>query len=345
MGKGKNKCKEGGQESTSKVEEDPILATLLARPEKSSRGGEASVSSPISVKQVQMDGRSIAVMFKNGATTATEADIAASKDLSESPVQDYEKDNTGKQLEAATDSVGEKDTAACPPTVRQNDYESKTASDGGAEGRAMEETPMQPSKKPFASLFANNRLPSQGSKLEFYNLEEGRIILREEDTQTSSFPWERCLVGDFGGKFPGKQALNQIVASWKAKVTIKYHGSGWIVFQFHSGDEQTKVLENGPYIIYGRPLLLKSMPKYFSFGKAAISAFPVWVQLRNMPLYIWNPVIIGKMCSRIGRPLHMDNLTVHKERITYARCLVEVDMSQDLVQSVLLTLPDGEDYE
>ena len=41
----------------------------------------------------------------------------------------------------------------------------------------------------------------------------------------------------------------------------------------------------------------------------------------------------------------MDKLTVHKERITYARCLVEVDMSQDLVQSVLLTLPDREDYE
>ena len=103
-----------------------------------------------------------------------------------------------KKSYTVTDLVGEKDTAACPPTVRQNDYESKTASDGGAEGRAMEETPMQPSKKPFASLFANNRLPSQGSKLEFYNLEEGRIILREEDTQTSSFPWERYLVGILG---------------------------------------------------------------------------------------------------------------------------------------------------
>ncbi|GFZ18258.1 hypothetical protein Acr_26g0015270 [Actinidia rufa] len=157
-----------------------------------------------------MDGRSIAVMFKDGATAATKADIVAFKDL----------------------------TAACPPTVRQNDYKSKTTSDGGTEGKAMEER-----------LLCN----PQRSHLQVYLL------------------------------------------------TIGFHLK-------ESGDEQTKVLENGSYIIYGRPLLLKSMPK-------------------------------------IGRPLHMDNLTVHKERITYARCLVEVDMSQDLVQSVLLTLPDGEDYE
>ena len=41
----------------------------------------------------------------------------------------------------------------------------------------------------------------------------------------------------------------------------------------------------------------------------------------------------------------MDKLTVQKERITYARCLVKVDMAKDLVHSMLLTLPNGEDYE
>ena len=80
-----------------------------------------------------------------------------------------------------------------------------------------------------------------------------------------------------------KLALNQIVASWKMQPSIQFHGSGWIVFQFATIEDQTKVLENGPYLIYGSPLLLKPMPKYFSFGMEEISTVPVWVQLRNVP--------------------------------------------------------------
>ena len=324
---------------------------------KQNRGDQGSII----VRHVEIDGRSIPVMFKQEnqveppltgqAVHASSSNIdgpAAAGILALAPETSSDTPpaaKTSKELDQVTESIGEKGTDECLPTVRQNDYEKRAITNGGAAGRANEEAPKQPLKKPYTSLFANNRLPTQGSKLEYYNLDEGRIILGEEDIQHSDFPWERCLVGYFGGKFPGKQALNQIVAQWKAQVSIKYHGSGWIVFQFQSTDEQTKVLENGPYMIYGRPLLLKSMPKYFAFGKATISALPVWVQLRDMPLYIWNPVIIGKICSKIGKPIHMDKLTVHKERITFARCLVEVDMAQDLVQTVLITLPNGEDYE
>ncbi|PSR92601.1 protein of unknown function DUF4283 protein [Actinidia chinensis var. chinensis] len=98
-------------------------------------------------------------------------------------------------------------------------------------------------------------------------------------------------------------------------------------------------------MIYSSPLLLKPMTKHFSLGKEAISTFPVWVQLRNVPLTLWNPIIFGMICLRLGRPIHMDRLTTSKERITYARCLVEVDMAKDLVYSVMLNLDDGGEYE
>ena len=90
-------------------------------------------------------------------------------------------------------------------------------------------------------------------------------------------------------------------------------------------EDQSKVLENGPYIIYGSPLLQKPMPKYFNFGKEAISSFPIWVQLRNVPLLMWNSMVYGKIFSKLGRPIHMDKLTAQRERVTYARCLVETD--------------------
>ena len=110
-------------------------------------------------------------------------------------------------------------------------------------------------------------------------------------------------------------------------------------------EDQAKVLENGPYIIYGSPLLLKPMPKYFNFGKEAISTFPVWVQMRNVPLTLWNSMIFDKICSKLGRPLHMDKLTTQKERCTFARCLVEVDMAKELVHSVVLEVPEGGEHQ
>ncbi|GFS36302.1 hypothetical protein Acr_00g0045220 [Actinidia rufa] len=90
---------------------------------------------------------------------------------------------------------------------------------------------------------------------------------------------------------------------------------------------------------------LPSQGSKLEFYILVICTFPIWVQLRNLPLDLWNSIIIGKICSKLGRPLHMDKLTVQRERITYARCLVKVDMAKDLVHSMLLTLPDGEDYE
>ncbi|XP_057468132.1 uncharacterized protein LOC130757384 [Actinidia eriantha] len=110
-------------------------------------------------------------------------------------------------------------------------------------------------------------------------------------------------------------------------------------------EKKNKVMENGPYLLYGSPLLLKPMSKYFGFGKEELSSFPIWVQLRNVPYTLWNHVIFGKIYSKIGRPIHMDKMTTKKERVTYARCLVEVDMAKELTHSVMLHLPEGEEHE
>ncbi|GFZ11162.1 hypothetical protein Acr_22g0005600 [Actinidia rufa] len=184
-----------------------------------------------------------------------------------------------------------------------------------------------------------------GSKLEHFHKVNGTMEIKAEEVQDQESPWKCCLVGYFGGKFPGKQALNQIVTAWKVPVNIHHHGSGWIIFQFKTSEAQATVLENGPYIIYGKPLLLKTMPEFFKFENEAISCFPVWIQLRNLPLDLWTKNILGRICSQVGKPIHMDKLTAQRERVTYARCLVEVNMAQDLDHAVMLKLPNGEVFE
>ena len=85
--------------------------------------------------------------------------------------------------------------------------------------------------------------------------------------------------------------------------------------------------------------LAENMPKYFGFENEAISTFHVWVQLRHVPLDIWGSRVFEKICSKIGKPVHMDQLTTKRERVTYARCSVEIDLSKDLIHLASLQLP------
>ncbi|GFS35505.1 hypothetical protein Acr_00g0040240 [Actinidia rufa] len=41
------------------------------------------------------------------------------------------------------------------------------------------------------------------------------------------------------------------------------------------------------------------MPRLFRFGNETISSFPVWVQLRYVPMDMWNATVFGKICSLI----------------------------------------------
>ncbi|PSS04083.1 protein of unknown function DUF4283 protein [Actinidia chinensis var. chinensis] len=342
MGKGKSKNKNGGHGGilkTSKEDVDPILAQALARNEKSSSGvsknrtGAAAAAASTLVKQQELAESSKAAMeisniVSGGGRPKT--------DLVQALEHVSEEEKSDEESEDALQTLGEEDSSSMPGVrhnaqVKSASVQSDTSDSG--EGRNVVKPPQGAKKGSFASLFAGN------SKV------DGQIKIETEDMQELDFPWERSLVGYFGGRFPGKQALKQIVDSWKVHVTIQFHSSGWIIFQFQSSEAQTSVLENGPYIIYGRPLLLKTMPQFSRFENEAISCFPVWIQLRNLPLELWSPNALGKICSKIGKPIHTDKMTATMERVSYARCLVEVNMAKELTHSVIINLPNGDTFE
>lgn len=75
------------------------------------------------------------------------------------------------------------------------------------------------------------------------------------------------------------------------------------------------------------------MPTCFDFGDEEISSIPVWRNLPGLPLECWNATALGKITSKVGKPISTDKLTYTKERLSYARVLVEVDTAKELVQS------------
>ena len=119
------------------------------------------------------------------------------------------------------------------------------------------------------------------------------------------------------------------------------HESGWLVYKFQSEEDKWSVLGKGSYLVYGRPLILRSMSEYFNFSTSEMSQVPVWIQFPSLPLKCWTPICLSKLASVLGKPLQCDKFTATKERISYARVLVEVDLLADLRSSINVSLPNG----
>jgi len=197
----------------------------------------------------------------------------------------------------------------------------------------------------WRDLFASNRNTITGPKLPHFSsssCDDLPCDLSSDDLDNNYDVWQLCIVGYVAGKSPGFKALSNIISSsWKCEASLAIHESGWLVYRFKNVDDKLVVLANGPYLIYGRPLIIKAMPEYFDFGMDEMSCVPVWVKFPNLPLKCWSPRCLSKIASKLGTPIQSDQLTFNMSRISYARVLVELDLFADLKSSIVINLPNG----
>lgn len=190
------------------------------------------------------------------------------------------------------------------------------------------------------------RSRTQELKLEAFESMEEEVVLEAHDIDDVQKAWGYCLIGYFGARFPDMQALLQLYDSWRVKFNYFVHPSGWLVFKFKNEADRDSVLKGGPYFVLGGPLLMKTIPTCFEFDDEEIKSVPVWIKLPGLPLECWNATALGKITSKVGTPLYMDKLThTKKNELTYARVLVEVDASKELVRTIQIKLPIGKTRE
>jgi len=77
---------------------------------------------------------------------------------------------------------------------------------------------------------------------------------------------------------------------------------------------------------------------------------PVWVRLHNIPLLFWNHKVLISIGNTLGKFLKIDEGKLTKCIFTFTRICVEVDLSQGLLESILLNFNNTQwtqslDYE
>ncbi|KAL9368455.1 hypothetical protein Peur_039654 [Populus x canadensis] len=119
------------------------------------------------------------------------------------------------------------------------------------------------------------------------------------------------------------------------------HDSSWLIFAFSSELEMLDILGGGPYFVFGRPFILKVMPKFFDFTATDMMHMPIWVRFPNLPLKCWSLISLSKIASMIGKPVHYDAPIASMSWLSDARILIEVDLLVDLPTFINLVLPNG----
>lgn len=95
-------------------------------------------------------------------------------------------------------------------------------------------------------------------------------------------------------------------------------------------------MTSGPYFIYGKPLFIRYWTPDFEIKEDLLRILPLWVTFPNLPLHLWGEKCLSKIASTVGKPIATNECTAKKLRISYARVLIEVDVTQKPRETVCI---------
>ncbi|CAK8577790.1 unnamed protein product [Lathyrus sativus] len=122
---------------------------------------------------------------------------------------------------------------------------------------------------------------------------------------------------------------------------LYYNDEGYFVLRFKNNEDKEKIMEQGPYFIYGKPIFLRYWTTDFEIKEDLLHVLPLWITLPNLPLHLGGEKSISKITSAVGKPITTDKCTAKKLRISYARVLVEVDITQKMRDKVCIKDHNG----
>lgn len=103
------------------------------------------------------------------------------------------------------------------------------------------------------------------------------------------------------------------------------------------------MLFEGPYMIASRPIIIKDWVADFCFENEVLKA--LWVRLPKLPLNCWSGDFLSRIGSVLGTPICADECTSNQQRISYARLLIEIDITKPYVYKVQIEGENGKMVE
>ncbi|XP_056690397.1 uncharacterized protein [Spinacia oleracea] len=105
-------------------------------------------------------------------------------------------------------------------------------------------------------------------------------------------------------------------------------GKGIYLVRFATMENCEKVLQSGFQLFDSKPLIVKPWSPDINFSKDPIKKIPIWIQLQGLDVKYWGDKSLTKIVSQLGTMLKVDQATKNRDKLLYARVLVEVSVDQ-----------------
>ncbi|CAJ2662985.1 unnamed protein product [Trifolium pratense] len=198
-------------------------------------------------------------------------------------------------------------------------------------------------KKLWVDVLSGNRNPANGLAMEYVAPTrvngEVEVEIDAADIASEVKFWETSLIMYVLGGDLSMTAVKQFMTKfWNfAKLPdMFYNEEGYFILRFHSFQDKDDVLMKGPYTIRNMPMILRDWKPDFSLKRDMLRTLPIWVKLPQLPLHLWGVRSLSKIGSAIGNPIVTDECTANKFRVSYARILVEMDVTQELPTDITI---------
>ncbi|KAL0290466.1 UNVERIFIED_CONTAM: hypothetical protein Sradi_7049800 [Sesamum radiatum] len=146
--------------------------------------------------------------------------------------------------------------------------------------------------------------------------------------------------GYFLGRRPYFPQLEAFVrANWKGLLQVSANSNGFYFFRFRNLAFMEEVIEEGPWLFQGQPVVLQQWEQGMSLRKQKHTKVPVWIRIRHLPMEYWTEDGLSAVASGVGTPLYTDKITKTCSRLDFARVCVMLDYNSKLPRHLVVLSP------
>lgn len=83
--------------------------------------------------------------------------------------------------------------------------------------------------------------------------------------------------------------------------------------RFRNEEDKEKVLLEGPWNFFGRPIVFKQWNQDLKIEKEAFNTLPIWIHIPKLDLSLRDNETLGRIASVVGHPRFIDDSTADRD--------------------------------
>ncbi|XP_056689969.1 uncharacterized protein [Spinacia oleracea] len=163
------------------------------------------------------------------------------------------------------------------------------------------------------------------------------VQIELEDIQEEISYWESAILCYVLGANPPQNVMEGFVRRIWGKLgvdKVALVGRGMFLVRFTTMENCQKVINGGFQFFDGKPVILKPWNADMDISKDPVKKLPIWIQLPNLEVKYWGEKSLSKIVSQIGTMIKVDQATHNRDKLMFAKVLVEVNIDQQFPEVI-----------